>query len=363
MENTIAVEPTFFRQRLNYTLANEDTGLEINVLPLDLNKVVSVCGSGSRCLPLLSKHPKNLTLVDLSDDQLALAELRIELVRRFNHELFLRFLGYPVGLTSRPMLSSERKSLFKELNLSNTSRLRLNHYFEKHAFESILYQGKWEQSFAKLSFIAQTILGQKNIIDFFEYGKPLPEKRWAAVLAIVGHSKVFNALMYQGDFPKKNLPISYFSFYQNAFKRLFDHGSPQKNFFLQLCLLGRLKYNQGLPVEAQESVFYQAKEALRQCDVQFKQASISQLLKHDRNVDAVSMSDVPSYFKKPLEQTFMQDMASALNPGALVINRYYLRVPENIQLAGYLDVTQNYTRQIQQELTQMYQIQILERLP
>ena len=67
---------------LNYSLANEDTAFERSiVLKNKPSKMLSVCGSGSRCFPLLHPGAKELHIVDLSVQQLHLARLREQTIR------------------------------------------------------------------------------------------------------------------------------------------------------------------------------------------------------------------------------------------------------------------------------------------
>ena len=47
----------YFNQ-LNYTLGNEDTSLELAILPERVGHVFSVAGSGGRVVPLLAKFPR-----------------------------------------------------------------------------------------------------------------------------------------------------------------------------------------------------------------------------------------------------------------------------------------------------------------
>jgi S-adenosylmethionine:diacylglycerol 3-amino-3-carboxypropyl transferase len=80
---------------LNYTLANEDTEFEYR-LTRDLNpkKIISVCGAGARAFPLLTDATEELILVDLSKEQLKLAQFRAETIKQLNFEEFLLFWGY-----------------------------------------------------------------------------------------------------------------------------------------------------------------------------------------------------------------------------------------------------------------------------
>ena len=61
--------------KLNYSFANEDTTVEMEILPKGAQRVVCVAGSGSRVLPLLAKKPHKLVCADLSEQQLYITEL------------------------------------------------------------------------------------------------------------------------------------------------------------------------------------------------------------------------------------------------------------------------------------------------
>ena len=101
--------------KLNYTLANEDTRMELDMLEPGVGHVLCVAGSGGRVLPLLAKGPKRMTCVDLSQPQLYLVELRIESCRALTHKEFLSFWGYPPS----PADPDTRKTLFKKIKLSD----------------------------------------------------------------------------------------------------------------------------------------------------------------------------------------------------------------------------------------------------
>jgi len=106
-------------ENLNYTLANEDSRFESHILPEGLDHVVTVGGSGARVIPLLAKKPKRISVLDISQAQLALCELRIQSLREFNHEQYLRFWGYPSSY-ERPV--RDREVLFHELRLTSENK-------------------------------------------------------------------------------------------------------------------------------------------------------------------------------------------------------------------------------------------------
>jgi len=106
---------------LNYTLGNEDTSVEIGMIKeLKPKSVFSICGSGGRSLPLMHEGAENLSLSDLSKEQLRLAELRLATYRELNHEQFLMFWGYyPYSDNNH---KSERKELFSKVTLTPDTR-------------------------------------------------------------------------------------------------------------------------------------------------------------------------------------------------------------------------------------------------
>ncbi|NRA45583.1 MAG: DUF3419 family protein [Oligoflexales bacterium] len=63
--------------KLNYTVANEDSRLEYQMVrSLKPDRVLSVCGSGGRSLPLAAHTQKTLVCCDLAQEQLLLAKHR-----------------------------------------------------------------------------------------------------------------------------------------------------------------------------------------------------------------------------------------------------------------------------------------------
>ena len=64
-----------FFNKLNYTMSNEDTQFEYDLLDYNQGHVLCIAGSGSRVIPLLAKKPKRLSISDYSIEQLALTSL------------------------------------------------------------------------------------------------------------------------------------------------------------------------------------------------------------------------------------------------------------------------------------------------
>jgi S-adenosylmethionine-diacylglycerol 3-amino-3-carboxypropyl transferase len=142
-------------QGLNYSLANEDSQIESDLLPLGTRSVLAVAGSGARVLPLLSKGPATLTVIDLSPAQLALTELRIALARSAQRSEFLEFLGY------RETTAARRLEIFRSLPLSEGTRALCQREADRWAPCGWIYLGKWERHFLKVNRILRSILGTR----------------------------------------------------------------------------------------------------------------------------------------------------------------------------------------------------------
>ncbi len=139
----------------------------------------------------------------------------------------------------------------------------------------------------------------------------------------------------------------------------------RENFFLQLCLLGEIKFNEAWPVEATFENFNLIKQALKHCKSELVLASCVDFLenyKSDSKVDFVSLSDVPSYFDDELLNSYLQKIKPALAINAIVVVRYYLRLPTNPDLTGFKNITEQFTDLIQQEKVGVYTITILQKI-
>ncbi len=358
---------TYF-ENLNYTLANEDARFESAILPMDTNHVVAVGGSGARVIPLLSKKPKRVSIVDISEAQLALCELRIEALRNFSHEQYLQFWGYP---GPSKISQDNRKQQFQSLNLTAKTRSHLSQIFESVQWNELILNGKWERTFLFFSKISKLILGSKALEKLFSHDQNSTQQeylknsfsrlRWNLLLSVIGNARTFNTFLYRGQFPEKNIGKSFLQYYQEAFDRLFAQGPVRNNFFLQLCLLGELRHASGLPAEVDPVIFDQAKKNISDIQIEFVKEDLVAWVSRQSGVNFISFSNVPSYFTGALESNFLQDMKSGLAHGARVVVRNYLHHPENLKTTGYREKSHEFKTEIAAERMQMYDIEIWER--
>jgi len=367
----VAKASKYFKD-LNYSLANEDTTLELRLCQeLRPRHILSICGSGGRFLPLAAHGPLSIVALDLAEQQLHLAEMREAAMRQLTLNDFLAFWGYPPYAPG--IMTRERKAMFQGLELSPPAHLYCQELLTRWHWHGLIYAGKWERTFAGLAKLVKHLVGDRydEIFGFDQPGaqaeyfqEKLASNRWKfvprLVLGVFGNAAFFNAVLYKGHFVRKNIEEGYYEFYRQAFRRLFANGLTRHNFFLQLCFLGTLRYPEGNPVEVDPNVYKGVQAALR-AGLRTKHVK-SDLLEYAgitaERFDFVSLSDVPSYFSGTTERTYMQQLRRCLNPGALCVVRCYMRVPEATDLSGFSDVTADYSAIIADEKTQMYKIYI-----
>ncbi len=360
---------TYFND-LNYSLGNEDTNLETKLVEqFRPKKIISVCGSGSRALPLLFESVEELTLVDLAPQQIYLARLRLSLIKACSHEEFLKFFGYPPFDIDQNI--EFRKEIFEKLPLNNDTRQYFEQYFEEYNWNSILYTGKWEKTFVFFSKIIRKFISKFHIEKMFSFTcideqrkyfkESFPRLRWKVILFILGNKQVFNTLLYKGDFIKKNVNESFLKYYTMAFDNIFNHILVKDSFFLHLCFNGKINSPDGNINEADPNVFQTMKKNAQTTKIIFKNKDIISAIKEDQNIDFVSISDVPSYFSGVMEKEFLKRIIHSLNDKAIVVNRNYLRIPD-ADRTGFEDIANDYRALIRTEKLQMYRIEILKKI-
>lgn len=352
---------------LNYTIGNEDTTLELEILPEEAQHIFAIAGSGSRIIPLLVKNPRLITCIDSSKEQLSITELRIATLRELDYDDFLTFWGYP----SEKVATNKRKSVFDNLVISSQAREIMNLFFEKNNWGSLLYAGKWEKTFKKLSRVNRIITKEKGL-GIFNYQTQeeqakyfklkFPRKAWSFVIFLLGNAVVFNSMLYKGTFPKKNISESLYSFYVKRFDYLFKQDLARKNYFLQLLFFGELRFPEGLPLECNKEIFFKAKNGLQKTQIKYMLGdAITEASRSSVPIDFLSLSDIPSYLKAPREQSFLQEIKNNISPGGIIVNRYYLRHPENLNFDGYQNIAAKFKEAISKEKIQMYSFGIYQK--
>ena len=353
-------------KHLNYTLGDEDAATEMNMLAERPEHVFAVADCGSRIVPLLARAPRKLTCVDINPAQLAITHLRIALLRRVDRDVYCQFLGYTDGMTAHT-----RRSLFTDLELESRPRAVLEEMLNRIGWGPLVYEGKFERMLITLSKVTRTVLGRSCDILFehedvhaqaayFRHG--FPRLRWKLVLALLGNSTALNSLLYKGEFPEKNLPESYLRIYTDIFERLLTQFPARSNFFLQMIFLGRIRFEEGLPVECRRDIYSLAQANLKGCEVHFIEGDmLTSFGATGGQIDYLSLSDVPSFLPDEVAEGCLQLARPHMRTGGLAVMRGHVRLVRPL-MDGFRNESNRFAEAVSQESTGLWHIHAFQAI-
>lgn len=351
--------PRYF-EGLNYTLGDEDSAVEHGILRPGAKHVVAVAGSGGRVVPLLAGAPEILTCVDVSPAQLELTRFRLAALAELEREEYLGLLGYE----AMPLPS--RLAIARTLGW-NTSSGVVERLLESK--RGLIYEGRFERMLSLLSRLSQRVLGRhgemlfgcKNLEEQRRFlATDFPRWRWNLLIMALGNSAVLNALLYRGAFPKKNRPGSHAQIYRSMFDSLLRNTPARCSFFLQMLLLGRLRFAEGYPAECSPEVFVAAKQAARTTSINFVRGDIVRQVASSQEVEFVSLSDVPSFMPQGDAVRVLELMKKGVRRGGIVVMRGHMRLIDPA-VAGFSNETRRYQDFIGRERTRLWQIDAFVR--
>lgn len=311
---------------LKYSIGDEDTSVELGILPENARHVMAVAGSGARVVPLLARSPKKLTCVDLQEEQLALTELRIEALRRLNHADYVSFLGYQVW----SMTARERRHLFETLSISRQAKEYLGALFENADWGPIVYLGNYERSMRSLSQTISSLL-RGHTIQIFEcdsleqqqeyFRNSFPKWTWSLILRLIALTAKVNSIIYKGVYPSPNRQPGTHAVLSETFSKLICQIPARKSFYLQLMLLGELVHPEGNPIECDAQIYDLAARSARKTEICLVAGDVFETV--EKSVDFLSLSDVPSYLED-------QEQERTFNPAG---NPTPTRIPDYLPLS------------------------------
>ncbi len=356
---------------LNYTLSNEDTRIEANLLPEGADRVFSIAGSGARALPLIARSPKEIDIVDMSQEQLYLNELRWAAARALSHDEYLFFLGYRGGLPDGDPRGDDRMGLFTRLELGEECRRfwgeRARHWLPR----GFVFLGRWEGHCQKLGFLFRNVLRMdtrpifeahsldEQLVLFRAHWKPLVFKGF---LRLVANEYVFNKFLYKGHFSgaaeRRTESRPPYQFLEEEFTRLFTTSLVRKNYFLQILFLGGILYEEGLPLEAHASTLEGVKKA--KTKVNYLRGDLTGLL-GKAPYDFISLSDTISYLPGGAAAGILQSLHKDTPAGSRVVIRSFLRAPGEVNAAGWTELEDENRKAAALDGTGVYRFHIYEK--
>lgn len=330
---------------LNYTLANEDTRVEHQLLPKACNRVFSISGSGARCMPLIARNPATIDIVDMSVTQLYLSELRYQAMKSLAYDEYLFLLGYRGGLPEGKDAGDSRYDLFQSLKLSTETKTYWQQRKEGWQPRGFIFLGRWENHFQKIGKIFRNYL-RCDFSRLFEaqtldeqieyYNSYWPHRRWKGFLRVAASEYVFNKYLYKGHFSGSSKQRTEtrppYQFVFEEFKRVFFTQLARKNYFMQTLFLGKILYEEGLPLEALPATVAAVKASNTQ--VIYHCGNLLELLpKHA--YDFISLSDTISYIPQDLANNVIRNLHPDTAKGAQIVIRSFLRAPTAVDSAGW----------------------------
>ncbi|XGC80232.1 DUF3419 family protein [Bdellovibrio bacteriovorus] len=332
---------------LNYTLANEDTRIEFELLKENADRVFSIAGSGARCLPLIAKNPKYLDVIDMSVSQLYLCELRLQAMKTLSYEEYLFLLGYRGALPEGDDTGDDRVAIFGKLKLSEAATKYWTERIDGWKPHGFILLGRWESHFQKLGrlfrdvlkcdftpiFAAQSLEEQVSL-----HKKHWPTLRWNSFIRIAASEYVFNKFLYKGHFSgkaeHKTEERGPSQFIMEEFNRIFHTQLVRKNYFMQILFLGRIAFEEGLPLEAQRHIF----EAVKKSNTEVRYLH-GNLLEHlpQHPYDFISLSDTISYLPADDANQILQRLNAETKAGSYMVIRSFMRAPTAVDTKGWVD--------------------------
>ena len=333
-------------EKLNYSFANETTEIELSYLADNCASVFCIAGSGSRFLPLLSKDPRRIDVVDSSKVQLYLAELRYQALKQLDYDSFLKILGYQKAKTE------ERLKIFNSLQL----RQELVDFWlaqkQKWTPTGFIFIGAWEK---KLNLLRKIFyfFHLKDLDPVFTDKKiKFPSLSWSIFCNTVLSEALVRRLLYSGQ-SRYNLSISFGEFLKNSFfQQIQNSADLEKEFFMQFVFCRKLLSEKAWPAEAQKNVFMQAKAA--KTDVRFIQKNLIDVT--DWTYNFYSFSDCFSYLSDFDTQRILDQIAQQKNPARLLL-RFFMYQP-------HLNYSQYKVTEVDPRLdyVPIYKIHMLEKV-
>jgi len=356
---------------LNYTLANEDTRIEYDLLKENADRIFSIAGSGARCLPLIARQPAEMHIIDMSPAQIHLCELRFEAMRQMTYEQWLFFFGYRGALQSGSGSGDSRFELFQKLKLTPETKQYWQERQKGWENKGFILLGRWESHFQKLGVIFRDYLQcdfsflfkAQNLREQGElYEKNWPHLRWKSFLRLLASEYVFNKYLYKGHFSgqshhrTENRPP--YQFIREEFERIFKNQLVRKNYFMQILFLGEIRYEEGLPLEAHEHIFHNCKKSPTR--IHYHVGNLLEILPK-MPFDFISLSDTISYLPTNDANQILQKLHAGTKEKSRVIIRSFMRAPTAIDHQGWNQLKEKESWAHQIDGTGVYNFHIFEK--
>ena len=301
-----------------YSSINEDYRTERRALQIGADdEVLCITGSGARPLDLLIEDPRHLVAVDHDASQSALLELKVAALRE------LTFAEYRVVLGLEPASPGERRALLERLGPTALCA-------EDLAAHGVLYVGRWERYYARLSRLVRLIRG--SLIDALfdcdsiEAQRALVRERWdswtwrcvfGAVCSPTVSRWCFGDAAYY-----RHVAVPVGRTLHTRMLRALDRSLAKDNFMLSLVFRARLSESD-LPPHLTEAGFVALRSRLDRLEIRTARVEDA-LAAESGRYTRVSFSDAPSFLDAGAFNALCVCLAENATPGARFCVRQFL---------------------------------------
>lgn len=313
---------------INFSSVNEDWRTEARALQLEGDDVVlCVTGSGDRPLDLLAQaEPRRIVAIDRDPAQNELLRLKMAAIESLDYEEYVRFLGL------REAPPAERLDTFQQL--APSLRPESASFWRAHTDElahGVLYAGRFERYFAKVSYIARLLRGPviERLFQFEDIDKQRPfvddiwDRRWWRYTFRVLLHPLVSRVLYGDPAYFAHVDVRVGSYLYDAMTRFLRRHPARESFMLHLIFRGRLPDHDLPPYLTRQGVAT-LRDRLNRIDVR-----TADVVEHLNSVPSetysrYSLSDLPSYLSQDAFARLLEGVQHSARPDARIVIRQFL---------------------------------------
>lgn len=322
-----------------YGISQEDGLTECQAVKLeDGDRLLCISSAGEIPLNLLTFKNIQITAVDSELNQILLSKLKLTAATRLESEKAGSFLGF------MPMEPEERIKIFSALQ-ENLSTEEIHFWNQnRHAIaRGVVNAGRFEQYIARFRFLAQLIIGRKNLLgllecqtidqqeDFFDIN--LDSRRIKALLKLIFHPRIYQkrGIDQQGLINEGEVNMSSF-FYQRL--RNFCTANPCRlNLYYQFTFFGKVLYPEALPEYLQPPGQKFLSERIHQ--IEFLNLTINEALEQSPQnfYNKFHLSNIGDWMRASEFDKTLALIHAKANPQSRILYRYihiHHPIPENL---------------------------------
>jgi S-adenosylmethionine-diacylglycerol 3-amino-3-carboxypropyl transferase len=316
-----------FFSTLNYSSVNEDWRTEAEALRITgRDRVLCITGSGARPLDLLMHNPAHVVAIDKGPAQNHLLNLKMAAMRLLP---FGDYAGF-IGLAAAP-----GKRRIDMLNaVSGALEPGSRRYWNEHRRiirAGVLYQGRWERNYRRVSAMARFI--RPRLISRLFACEEIEEQRvflrtrwdsglWRTIYRIIC-SPLFSRLFFRDPAFYRHVAVAVPKLIYDRMYESLERYPARENFMISLVLTGKLP-GHGLPPHLTAEGC--ATIVNRLGCIEPVTSDILDYLHYEASprFTRYSMSDVPSYMSASGFEKLLSGIVRTAGEGSRVVIRQFL---------------------------------------